>query len=55
MDFFEQLFQFSPDGGNGSFECLLFLVPLLTVAVLRLAWKGGAAAASGHDEPKVRC
>lgn len=34
MDFIERLFGFSPDNGSGSFEALLFLMP---IAVL-LAW-----------------
>jgi hypothetical protein len=28
MDFIEQLFGFSPDGGDGSFEFLLFALPI---------------------------
>jgi hypothetical protein len=33
MDFIEQLFGFSPDGGSGSFELLLILAPFLVAAV----------------------
>ena len=29
MDFIERLFNFAPDGGSGSLEFLLFLLPLL--------------------------
>ena len=29
MDFIERLFSFAPDGGSGSLEFLLFLVPLI--------------------------
>jgi hypothetical protein len=34
MDFFETLFGFSPDGGNGSFELLLFLIPVAGIAAV---------------------
>jgi len=34
MDFIERLFGISPDGGNGTFELLLFLIPLVTVVIL---------------------
>jgi hypothetical protein len=29
MDFFERLFGISPDGGSGSLEIALFLIPLI--------------------------
>ena len=38
MDFIEKIFGIAPDGGDGSFELLLFLIPLsliVLVAVLR--------------------
>jgi hypothetical protein len=35
MDFLESLFGFSPDGGDGSLELLLFAVPIIGVLVLR--------------------
>lgn len=28
MDFIERIFGFSPDGGSGSFELLLFVIPI---------------------------
>jgi hypothetical protein len=31
MDFIEQIFGISPDGGSGVIEFLLFLIPLLGV------------------------
>ena len=34
MDFIEQLFGFSPDGGTGWFEFLLFAVPLTGISIL---------------------
>jgi hypothetical protein len=34
MDFIERLFGFSPDGGDGSFELLLFAIPLAVLALL---------------------
>jgi hypothetical protein len=33
MDFIERIFGVSPDGGSGSFELLLFLVPLLGISL----------------------
>ena len=32
MDLIERIFHMSPDGGSGTLELLLFLVPLLVVA-----------------------
>jgi len=34
MDFIERLFQVSLDGGNGTFELLLSLLPLIAGAAL---------------------
>jgi MYXO-CTERM domain-containing protein len=34
MDFIERIFGFSPDGGNGSFEYLLFAVPVIGLLLL---------------------
>ena len=36
MDFIERIFGFSPDGGSGSFELLLFLIPLVGIAAVYL-------------------
>ena len=36
MDFIEKLFGFSPDGGSGVFELMLFLVPLVGICWLAL-------------------
>jgi hypothetical protein len=38
MDFLERLFGFAPDGGNGSFELLLFLIPLVGILLL-MVWR----------------
>lgn len=38
MDFIEQLFGISPDGGSGSFEFLLFAVPV-ALLLMRAAWR----------------
>jgi hypothetical protein len=38
MDFFERLLGFAPDGGNGSFELLLFLIPLVGILLL-MVWR----------------
>jgi hypothetical protein len=32
MDFIERIFGFSPDGGSGAFEVLLFVVPIVALA-----------------------
>lgn len=34
MDFIERIFGISPDGGSGSFELMLLLVPITLVAAL---------------------
>jgi hypothetical protein len=34
MDFIERIFGISVDGGSGSFEALLFLVPIVGLYVL---------------------
>jgi hypothetical protein len=34
MDFIERIFGLSPDGGNGSLEFLLFLVPIIGLLIL---------------------
>jgi hypothetical protein len=39
MDFIEQLFGISPDGGSGLLELMLFVVPLLGLLLLR-SWRG---------------
>jgi hypothetical protein len=47
MDFIERVLGFAPDGGDGSFEFLLFAVPIAGIAYLvwrrRLLWKSGHA------------
>ena len=37
MDFIERLLGVSPDGGSGSFEVLLFLIPIVGIAALTVA------------------
>lgn len=34
MDFIEQIFGISPDGGSGAFEVLLFLIPIVGIYVI---------------------
>jgi len=34
MDFIEKIFAFSPDGGSGAFEILLFLIPIVGIFIL---------------------
>jgi len=36
MDFIERLLHVAPDGGNGGYELLFVLLPLLMVAAIRL-------------------
>jgi hypothetical protein len=38
MDFIEVLFGVSPDGGSGSFEILLFAVPIVAIVAIRV-WR----------------
>ena len=35
MDFIERLWHLSPDGGTGTFELLLLLIPLAIAALVR--------------------
>lgn len=39
MDFIEQIFGYSPDGGSGAFELLLLILPIVVVGVL---WRARA-------------
>lgn len=39
MDFIEQIFGFSPDGGSGLFELLLFVIPVVGILLLHLRAK----------------
>ena len=34
MDFIERIFGISPDGGSGAFEALLFLIPIIGIALI---------------------
>ena len=36
MDFVERIFGFSPDGGSGSFEVLLLMIPIAGVLLIAL-------------------
>ena len=35
MDFIEKIFGFSPDGGFGAFEVLMFVIPIVGLYLLR--------------------
>ena len=49
MDFIEQLFGISPDGGSGSFEFLLFAVPV-ALLLMRAAWRRLRRQKSQHKQ-----
>ena len=34
MDFIEHIFGVSPDGGNGTFELMLFVLPIIGIYIL---------------------
>ena len=38
MDFIERIFGFAPDGGDGTFELLLFAIPILGLVILAV-WR----------------
>jgi hypothetical protein len=40
MDFIERMFGVSPDGGSGSFELMILVIPLLVVAAVWMARRG---------------
>jgi hypothetical protein len=42
MDFIERVFGISPDGGSGAFEAVLFLIPVVILALfMRRRLSGG--------------
>ena len=41
MDFIERIFGFSPDGGSGAFEFLLFAIPIAGLAILYMKRRQG--------------
>jgi hypothetical protein len=43
MDFIERIFGIAPDGGSGTFEFLLFAVPLAGIAILWAVRRSGRA------------
>jgi hypothetical protein len=38
VDFIEKIFGFSPDNGSGSFEFMLFAIPIIAVLAIRF-WR----------------
>ena len=48
MDFIEQIFGFSPDGGDGSFEFLLFAIPI--AGLCWLVWRRQKKLLRPHDD-----
>jgi hypothetical protein len=53
MDFLERIFGFSPDGGSGLFEALLFLIPLAGIAAIYVA-RSRARRKSANDRRRLR-
>lgn len=47
MDCIERLFGIAPDGGSGTLEMALFLIPLAGVLLC-----GGMRASGAHDSPR---
>ncbi|WP_263486861.1 hypothetical protein [Mesorhizobium sp. ESP6-5] len=39
MDFIERMFGISPDGGSGSFEAALIMIPIVVAGLVLVAWK----------------
>jgi hypothetical protein len=40
VDFIERIVGFSPDNGNGTFELLLFMIPIIGILVI-VRWQRG--------------
>lgn len=51
MDFIERILGFSPDGGDGSFEFLLFAIPI--AGIVYLFWRRRSRRQQG-DAPTPR-
>ena len=52
MDFIEHVFGISPDGGSGSLELLLLLLPLAGIAYLAWRARGSARAEAFAEAPR---
>jgi hypothetical protein len=50
MDFIERIFGISPDGGSGSLELMLFLIPILGLALLGM-WRVRRKSADHRASP----
>lgn len=51
MDFIEQIFGISPDGGSGATEALLFAIPIVLLVLWRVR---GARATPGFGKWRKR-
>jgi hypothetical protein len=52
MDFIEKIFGFSPDGGSGAFEVLVFVIPIVGLYLLcqrRSSSPGDSARSTGPN------
>ena len=52
MDFIEKIFGFSPDGGSGAFEVLVFVIPIVGLYLLyqrRSSSLGDSARSTGSN------
>ena len=54
MDFIERILGFSPDGGDGSFELLLFAIAIAGVMSLLWRWRPSRARHDDADRPPSR-
>ena len=52
MDFIERIFGFAPDGGDGSFEFLLFAIPIAGLAYLWWRRKQKARSTQDRGDPR---
>ena len=52
MDFIERILGFSPDGGDGSFEFMLFAIPI--AGIVYLIWRRRSRQQQQGDPPTRR-
>ena len=52
VNFIERIFGIAPDGGSGAFELLLFLLPIMGLAIIGKRWYGRDSRLRDHH-PRV--